>query len=141
MVEDHPLASHTTGDIAACKQFTTLEDDAVATGIEDIHPKFLIQNLSCKDEHLDRRITLLGVATDFYAHRSGTSQAQIEQHQVGKLLLDQPEVCLLTVGSADDFGLWYLVADNTLSPFQFKRHILYNNDFKIVHIRICILIG
>ena len=133
LVEHQFLTSHAARHIATRKEFATLQNDAVAARIEHIYPEFFVQNFSCKDEHLHVRILLLGLAADFYAYRGGTAQSEVEQNQIGQLLLDEFPIGYFALGSTDDFSLWNIILEDTLCTLQFQGHVFYYDDFKIFH--------
>lgn len=120
LVEHQFLTSHAARHIATRKEFATLQNDAVAARIEHINPEFFVQNFSCKDEHLHVRILLLGLAADFYAYRGGTAQSEVEQNQIGQLLLDEFPIGYFALGSTDDFSLWNIILEDTLCTLQFQ---------------------
>ena len=43
LVENHSLSGHYAGNILTCEHLPAFQDDAVATGIEHIHPQFLVK--------------------------------------------------------------------------------------------------
>ena len=133
LVEHQFLAAHTARHIATCKEFATLQDDAVAARIEHIYPEFFVQNFSRKDEYLHVRILLLGLTADFYAYRGRTAQTQVEQNQVRQLLLDEFPIGYFALGSTDDFSLGNIVFKDSLCALQFQGHVFYYDDFKIFH--------
>lgn len=76
----------------------------------------------------------LGVSAYFNANHGRASQAQVEQHKVGHLLLDEFPIGLLAFGSSYDFGLGHIIPQDAFGTFQFERHILYNNQFELFHV-------
>ena len=114
-----PAARH----IATRKEFATLQNDAVQPASSTSTQSF-VQNFSCKDEHLHVRILLLGLAADFYAYRGGTAQSEVEQNQIGQLLLDEFPIGYFALGSTDDFSLWNIILEDTLCALQFQGRLL-----------------
>ena len=140
LVEDHLLAAHAARHITTGEQFAALQDDSVASGIQRIHPKLLVENLARKDEHLHVGILLLGAAADFHANGGRTAQSQIEQHEVGLLRLDKSPVSRFVFGSSYDFCLRNVGLEDALGTFQLQWNIFYYNHFKILHISILFLV-
>ena len=77
---------------------------------------------------------LLGVSTDLHAHGGRPTQAEVEQHEVGQLLLHQFPVGHLAVGRSQDVSLGNIVTDDALGAFEFECHVFDNDNIKISHI-------
>ena len=118
LIEHHLLAAHAASHIATSQQLATLQDDAIATGIKHIHPELLIQYLAREDEHLHLRILLLGLATYLHPHCSGTAQSQVQEHQVGQLLLDEFPIGYLVFGCTYNLSLRNVVLEDALSALS-----------------------
>ena len=130
LVEHHLLALHHTRHVGPCQQFAALEADAVATCIEHIHPQLFVEYLAGEDEHFHVRIRLLGVAANLDTHGGAAAQTKVEQHQVGRIALDESPVLRLVLGRSNDFGLGDVVTEDAFSAFQFERNILHDDDFE-----------
>ena len=136
LIENHLLTTHAGSHIATGQEFPTLQDNTIATCIKNIHPELLIQDFSRENQYLYVRILFLGIAADFYTHRSGTAQTKIEKHEVRQLLFDEFPIAHLTVSCSDNLSFGYIVFENSFRTFQFQRYILYYDYFKIVHHRL-----
>ena len=74
------------------------------------------------------------MAADLHSDGRRASQSQVEQHQVGQLLLDESPVGGFVLCCSDDLGLRDIVTEDAHGTFQLEGHILYNDDFKWFHI-------
>ena len=133
LVEHQLLALHDGHHIATGQQFATLQDNAIGTSIEHVDPQLLVQDLAREDEDAHLRIGLLGLTTDLDAYGGGTTQPQVEQYEVGLLLLDETPEAGFIVGSTNDLRLGNLVAYDAFRAFEFEGHVLDNNELKFFH--------
>ena len=127
LVEYQLLAFHDGHHVTTRQQFATLQNDAVGTRIEHVHPQFLVEYLARKDEYLHLRIELLGLTADFHTYRCRATQSEVEQHEVGLLLFDESPEGSLVLSRADDFRFWYLVTYDAFCTFQFEGYVLNDN--------------
>ena len=77
---------------------------------------------------------LLRVAADLDANGGRAAQSEVEQHEVGLLLLQQPPVSRLVLCCSDYFCLGNVGAHDTEGSFEFEGYILNDDDFEIFHI-------
>ena len=133
LVEHQLFAIHHGRYIATCEQLACLQDDTIGTSIEHINPQLLVQYLTSKNQHLYIGMYLLGVAADFYTYGSRTTQTQIEQHQVGLLLLDEAPVGLLVLGCSNHFGLGNITLHDAKGALKLQGHIFYYYYFEVFH--------
>ena len=75
------------------------------------------------------RVLLPDAAADVHAYGCGAAQPQVEQHQVGYLLLHKRPEFLLGHGRAYHFGVGYLVAENFFRPLQLQLGVFHDNHF------------
>ena len=73
------------------------------------------------------------MTTDFHPYSGGATQAQIEQHQVGLVLLNQTPESRFVLCRSDNLRLRDLITKNTFCAFQFQRHVFYDNYFEVIH--------
>ena len=134
LVEHQLLAIHHGRDITTSQQLASLQNNTVSPGIQHVHPQFLIQDLTREDQHLHLRVQFLRVTTDLHADGGRSPKAEIKQHEVGNLLLEQSPVGWFRVCCTNHFRLWDVRADYTEGAFQFEGHILNDNDFEMIHV-------
>ncbi|CDC97987.1 unknown [Prevotella sp. CAG:474] len=134
LIENQTFTAHTAGNITSGEQFATLQNNSVATSIEHIHPEFLIKYLSCKDKDLNPWIILFGVSAQLNAHSGRATKSQVEQHQIGLMLLHELKIVLLIVCSSNNYGFGNLIFEDTFCSFEFERNILYYDYLKFFHI-------
>ena len=75
----------------------------------------------------------LSMTADLNTDGGRASKPEIEQHEIGLLLLQQSPIGRLVLRRSDDFGLGDIVADNTLRALQLQGHVLYDDYFEVFH--------
>ena len=76
---------------------------------------------------------LFGRAANLYADSGAAAEPEVEQHEVGQLLLQHAPIFRLVAGCAYNLGFRYLVADNTFRSLQLEGDVFYDNHFKVFH--------
>ena len=78
-------------------------------------------------------ISLLGLTTNLDTNGGGATQSEVEQYEVGLLLLDESPEAGLIGCRPDDLGLGNLVTYNAFSAFKFEGHVLDDDHLKFFH--------
>ena len=133
LVENHLLSLHDARHIGPGQQLATLQTDTVATSIEHVHPELLVQDLSCEYQHFHLWVALFGMSAYLHAYGSRTTQPQVEQHQVGKIVLDESPILGLILSCADNLGFGNVVTEDSFCAFQFQGHVFHDDYFKLFH--------
>ena len=112
LVKYHLLSIHDGLHIGRSQQFTGLQDDAYCPSPKRIHPKFLVQNFSGENKHLQLRTFPMKTGANLHANGGRTSQPQVKQHHIGRTCLHQFPELFLGHGRTNDLRIRYFVTEN-----------------------------